>query len=254
VWSLPTPLLKVQLPFRFLSVVYTFAIVLAGLVCWDAHRHGRRVWSGLLVAALAMSLLAGVATLVKASYLDGRPLPPELRAGRYTFEPFIQRLRSEGECPGGDLGGDQRCLERWGSSGGFRGTPEYRLRWAGPGYPDFARIGFEAICASAGLQCSASGHTRTGLAWSISAPAASDVVLPVFHFPGWAVLVDGQRRAHAVDEATGLMRIRIEAGQAQRVEVAWVMSPLERSGVLVSAVALVVLGVSAVWRRRSVVA
>lgn len=250
VWSVPSPLLKVQLPFRFLSVVYTFAIVLAGLACWDAQRQGRRAWSGLLAGVLALSLLAGVATLVKASYLDGSPLPPELRAGRYTFEPFVPQLRAQGECPGGDLGGDQRCLERWASSGGFRGTPEYRLRWAGPSYPDFARSGFEAGCERAGVQCSASRRTRTGLAWSISAPAASDVVLPVFHFPGWAVQVDGTRRAHVIDEATGLMRIRLEAGQAQQVEVVWIMSPLERRGALVSAVALGVLGLWVLMRRR----
>ena len=250
VWTLPTPLLKVQLPFRFLSVVYTFAIVLAGLACWDAQRQGRRVWAGLLAGALALSLLAGVATLVKASYLDGSPLPPELRAGSYTFEPFVQRLHAEGECPGGDLGGDQRCLERWASSGGFRGTPEYRLRWAGPGYPEFARSGFEAVCARAGLQCSAAQRTRTGLAWTISASAASDLVLPVFHFPGWAVQVDGTHRAHVIDEATGLMRIRLEAGQAQQVEVVWGMSPLERRGALVSAAALAVLGLWLVLRRR----
>jgi hypothetical protein len=248
IWALHTPLEKIQLPFRFVSVAYTLGIVAAGLAIAHARPAGRKAWRLALWSVLALSFLAGVLSLVKASYLDGTTLPPQLANDQYTFLPFVQRLHDEGECAGGDSGGDAACLQSWGTSGSFRGTPEYRLKWAGPDYPKYAKAGFAAECAAKGVTCGPQRRTATGLKWKVAAGAPQSLVLPVFHFPSWATEIDGKRVEHTIDPATGLITVAVPAG-THEIQTVWTLSGVERNGLYVSITALLILCAVPVLRR-----
>jgi hypothetical protein len=248
VWAIRTPLEKIQLPFRFVSVAYTLGAVACGLALAHATISERRAWRLALGAMLGITFLAGVLTLVKASYLDGETLPAELANDQYTFLPFIQRLRDEGECPGGDAGGDAACLRSWASSGSFRGTPEYRLKWAGPGYPAYAKAGFAAACKAKGATCEAQQRTPTGIKWVITTDSPQPLVLPLFHFPSWVVKIDGRRVEHVMDPATGLIAVNVPAGKHE-VQSVWRLSSLERYGLYLSVAALMILLAARVMRK-----
>ncbi|MDS4022560.1 MAG: hypothetical protein RKR03_18950 [Candidatus Competibacter sp.] len=248
IWALHTPLEKIQLPFRFISLAYTLGIVAAGLAIAHARPAGRKAWSLALWSILALSFLTGALSLVKASYLDGRKLPPQLANNQYTFLPFVQRLHDEGECAGGEAGGDTACLLSWGPSGSFRGTPEYRLKWAGPNYPKYAKGGFAAECVVKGVACGPQQRTATGLKWEVTSSAPQSLVLPLFHFPSWATEIDGKRVEHTIDPATGLITVEIPAG-TYGIQTVWTLSSIERYGLYLSVAALLIVCAVPMLRR-----
>jgi hypothetical protein len=250
-WSVNTPLLMIQLPFRFVSVAYTMGAVSCGLAMVSARAAGRTAWYFVFGSLLGLCLLASGLSLLKAGYLDGKPLPAALASGDYTFSPFIERLRQVGTCPGVDSTDDAACLEMWAPSGSFRGTPEYRLQWAGPDYASYAKSGFMDECATKGMTCGEQIRTSNGLMWSIDAVAPNTLVLPLFDFPSWSLTIDGQRIEHTRDAATGLIAISVPAG-AHEIEVAWKQSSIERYGLYISILALVMLCVSAIVEKRTI--
>ncbi|MFO1428804.1 MAG: hypothetical protein U1F76_01480 [Candidatus Competibacteraceae bacterium] len=248
VWALHTPLEKIQLPFRFISVAYTLGIVATGLAVAHARPAGRKAWCLALWSVLALSFLAGALTLIKASYLDGKKLPPQLANDQYTFLPFVQRLHDEGACAGGESGGEAACLLSWASSGSFRGTREFTLKSAGPDYPKYAKAGFAAECAAKGMTCGPQQRTATGLKWEVTASAPQSLVLPLFHFPSWVTAIDGRRVEHTIEPATGLIAVAVPAG-THEIQTVWTLSSIERYGVYSSVTALLILCAVSLSRR-----
>lgn len=251
IWSINSPFLMIQLPFRFVSVAYTMGAVACGFAIVSARAAGRRGWCFVLWSLLGLCVLASSLTLFKAAYLDGKPLPEALMSDAYTFSPFIQRLHQVGTCPGVDSTEDAVCLDLWAPSGSFRGTPEYRLKWAGTEYAAYAKSGFTVECANKGMTCGEQTRTSDGLQWSLAAVSPNTLVLPLFDFPSWSITIDGQQTAHTRDEATGLIAVAVPAG-THEIEAVWVLSNAERYGLYISISAVIILCLLAVVDRRAV--
>lgn len=251
-WAVPSPLQKINLPYRFVSVAYAIGPVAAGLALADAQRAGRTGWRNVLGCLLALTFVVGALTLYKASYRDGAPLPPELRADRYTFEAFARRLASEGFTGAGACARtDAECREFVRASGSFGGTPEYLLKWAKPAYADYAKGGFAGECSRRNAVCSNAERSSSGLQWKVTTASDGPLVLPQFHFPAWAVTIDGNPVPHTIDPATGLISVDVPPG-THVIATRWVPTPAERYGAWLSVAALLgLLGVASLRRHRS---
>ena len=246
-WALNTPLGNVNLPFRFVSVVYTLGIVAAGLAVAHARAASREAWCLALGSVLALSFLTGVLTLVKASYLDGTKLPAPVASDEYTFLPYFDLLHDPGfKCVAIHV----ECPQLTPPSGAFRGTPEYRLKWAESekDYVDYAKGGFAAECAAKGVTCGPPQRTATGLKWEVTASAPQSLVLPLFHFPSWATEIDGKRVEHTIDPATGLITVAVPAG-THEIQTVWTLSSVERNGLYLSIAAMLILCTLSLLRR-----
>ena len=238
-WIIDTPLLKIQLPYRFVSVAFVIGIVVSAAAIAHAARLGRRRWVYAMSAGLALTALMGCATLIKATYIDGTALPVEILQDEYTFRPFERKfLQSDynGQCPSNDTACEQ--LSR--AAGGFRGVPEYRLQWAGPDYLAYAKRGFAAECQANNVTCGVTARTSDGLEWSTVSQQTATLRLPVFHFPSWTVLLDGNLIDHDIDPATGLISVHLPTGRHE-IRVSWKQTKVERYSLYLSLIAAVLL-------------
>lgn len=203
IWSLHTPLLKVQYPSRFLAPA-SVAGGLASLFCIArAVRLGRPVW--LPAGPLVLSIAFTVALYGQIGLIDGVP------AGR----------------PDSQMGPHQ-------------GLPEYLPATAGPGWRGYLdRGGLASECAAQQAVCSAVGAPRAP-AWRIEASRPARIVLPLFAFPTFTVSIDDQPQPMAFDGASGLFVVELQPG-LHRITTAQRPLQSERIGLAISLVSLLLL-------------
>ena len=211
-WTLDTPLRNVQFPHRFITVTTILAPMLAlPALAWSLRR-GAAAWA--LAGVLAAHVALAVVIVAKTGLIDGQ---------RITVVP-------------------DRLLP-------YTGLDEYRVRGAGPDWPAYAqRGGFAAECARVGVACSAMTREGRAMTWRVDAPAAAELVLPVFAFPALHPGVNGASAAQRADPATGLIVVDVPAG-ISTVSVAWWMLPTEKLGLALSTLAVLGLAGVAIWRR-----
>lgn len=246
-WLPDTPLRKIQFPFRFISIVSIAGVVLCCLAAETAARQHRARWRALFGVLLMLALVLSALLFVRASYIDGHPLPVAIRDNQHTFLKFQQTFLTTGEhgrCPDGDT----LCAETRRQANSFMGLPEYTIATQGAHWLDFARYGLERDCAAERRNCLELPRTGSGRHWQITLPAAGDVRLPQFDFPAWQVLVDGLPVAHRTDPATGVIAVPLSSG-SHTVSIVWRRLAAEWVGILVSAASLLGI-VGLLWRRR----
>lgn len=223
-WTFEWPLLRIQLPYRFLSVGYVMVIVIGVVGAQVAGNVGRRGWAaGLVRSVLAIGVL-GLLIAAKATYLDGGPLPSTVVKDEYTFTHLSKWTRT----PNGGFRCDLApadCEELPFSAGAFRGTSEYLTRFAPPAWVDYAIAGFEKECQNDGARCGPAHHVANTVTWKIEALADTTVHLPVFYFPMWALERDGQPVPMQYDTKNGLMQVNLPAGPHE-VRLIWTETPL----------------------------
>jgi len=109
-----------------------------------------------------------------------------------------------------------------------------------------------AVVTTDGAPADAIRSTRrsaspAGQRWDLTASRAVTVALPLLHWPGWQVLLNGQAWPSWPHPASGWIALAVPAGSHQ-VEVRWVDTPLTRSAELASALAWLGL---AIWQIRA---
>lgn len=134
-------------------------------------------------------------------------------------------------------------------SGRF-GQPEYLLAVRGPGFIDYAKGGaLDADCARLRIACRDVVRSSHAFAATIDTPRAISLRLPVFAFPAWQASVDGQPRAYRADKDTGVITLDLAPG-VHAVQLHFGRLPAETTGYWISAAALLILLVLAVFARR----
>lgn len=238
-WRYDWALTRIQLPYRFLSVIYAVGTVASGILLAKAMARGQRPWTWVFSGLLALTIGLGAAAAYKATYIDGARLSKEVQEGDYSFRPFEKAFRespTKGDCKEGDTACRAVAL----AAGSFRGVGEYRTMWRGPEAMQFSRGGFEEECAALGSPCKLVAATGNLRSWQISVKSDQSVRLPVYHFPGWQVRVDGQPVAHTIDARTGVIEVPLKAG-SHEVMVHWVATPTEVAGWYITAASAFVL-------------
>jgi len=249
-WTVESPLLRIQLPYRFLSVAYVMVIVIGALLIPAARASGRRGWQrGLGVAVAAVGVL-GLFIAGKSSYLDGGRLLPAMANNHYTFEllPQWSRTPEGGFACSADV---RTCRSLPISAGSFRGTPEYETKLLKPAYIDYAVGGFAQECRSHQARCGPARYVANTVAWAIDMPADGSLRLPVFLWPNWSVQVDGRVEPAVHDPDTGLIQVRLAAG-VHEVRLEWVETPVFTVARWVSIASLLLWGGLALAARRRV--
>ncbi|HQA10633.1 hypothetical protein [Zoogloea sp.] len=238
-WIFQNPISQINLPFRFVSLSYTLTAVAMGLTLVHAQAAGRRRWAIGLAGMMGLSILFGVAALLKGAYADGKPLMPEMRNEQYTYGPAKARFSSPGyleRCSGNKA----ECVRHDLSSGSFAGLPEYRLMWASAGSETFAHRGFAAYCQDHAISCSEPRRQGSGIDVMIGSNKPVAVTLPIFYYPAWQVTVSGKEVAVDAAPESGLLRVPVEAGNHE-VSVRWKTTDIEKTGQRISLVTLLLL-------------
>jgi hypothetical protein len=97
---------------------------------------------------------------------------------------------------------------------------------------------FAGECARLGVQCEAAPSRRTHRYEAVIATGTNVTVrLPLFGFPAWKILVDGEQKPLELDRDTGLIVATLTPGR-HSVAVVWDGLPPEKTGLLISAIAL----------------
>ncbi len=249
-WLIDSPLLKIQLPYRFISVLFFVAAFGCLVMSEHARDMGDLKWSRALWLPVVFVALVSALVFAKTAILDGNPLPPALAANEYSFTANRLEFQATGKtdlCSSPDVD----CKGKNWAAGTFRGVPEYELKWAGRDYLDYARGGLAAECVRRGLACSTGVRNGDGgMIWSMQGDGDTGVVLPLFDFPSWQLSVDGATIKHTRDSVTGLVEIQLAAGK-HRVEARWAPSEREQRGRLIAAVfAAITLVLLVINRRR----
>jgi hypothetical protein len=213
-WLLNTPLRMVQFPHRFIYVTSATGLVANVLALWDLQRARQARLQQLIVALpLVLGLAATGLLSVKMLVIDGKP----------------HRLSVDETAP-------------------YAGQAEYRLATQGDHWMDYYRAGgLAAECREKMLDCQTVERNSRFQAWSVSGPRPAHLRLPLLAFPAWQVTIDGAAAANGVDPATGLISVDLPAG-THRIEVVWRRLGVERAGLGVTALAILVLVIVAVRR------
>jgi hypothetical protein len=208
-YALLRPMQTLQFPFRFLPL----AAILAGLafvlhLCEGGWRDAARPMR-IVAVLLVLGHAAQSAYVEWDVYRYGKHLPSRdsYMAGRF-------------------------------------GQPEYLLAVRGPLWDDYTKNGMLAgECARLQIRCEEPAprltHAYTAV---IDTPRTVTLRLPMVAFPAWGLVVDGAPQALRADPDTGLVRVDLTPGR-HAVGLRWVGLPAERTGWLITLVALVALAV-----------
>lgn len=127
---------------------------------------------------------------------------------------------------------------------GVFGQPEYQTASRGPQWRDYLEQGgFAAECARREVTCreaAVSGNDWTALLTVPDSAAITQLVLPRFAFPTWAISINGQFQTWTIDQATGLIQVNLSPG-TWRLAVRWKPSTEEHAGLLISLFAAAML-------------
>lgn len=120
-----------------------------------------------------------------------------------------------------------------------RGQAEMKPATAGDAWRKYLdQGGWETDCSSLKLSCVRSVTKTHHKVWVVEATTDIQALrLPMFWFPGWEFLVNGEAVTPSVDQDTGLPTIALRPGKSA-IEARWVGIPQERSGAAISLVAL----------------
>jgi hypothetical protein len=213
-WLLDTPLRMVQFPHRFVYVTSVTGIVANVLALWDLQRT-RQPWLRKLVVVLPLGLSFAATTLLSAKMLliDGKP----------------HHLSVDNTTP-------------------YLGLAEYRLASQGEHWADYARAGgLAAECGEKMMICHAIETNSRLQAWNVSSSQPAHLRLPLLAFPAWQVTIDGTVAAYTADAATGLISVDLPTG-THRVAASWKRLNVERAGIVISGLAVLVLTILALRR------
>ncbi|HOB46353.1 MAG TPA: hypothetical protein PKM60_09295 [Zoogloea sp.] len=249
-WTVESPLLRIQLPYRFLSVAYVMVIVIGALLIEATQASGRSGWRRGMAFAIAAVGVLGLFIAGKSNYLDGGPLVPAMANDQYTFELLPQWSRT----PDGGFACSaetRACRFLPLSAGSFRGTPEYETKLLKPAYIDYAVGGFAQECRSHQAHCGPARYVANTVAWSIDMSSDGSLRLPVFLWPNWSVQVDGGVEPAVHDPDTGLILVRLGTG-THEVRLEWVDTPMFAVARWVSIISLVLWGCLALAAKRRV--
>lgn len=206
-YALLRPMQTLQFPFRFLPL----AAILAGIafvlhLCEGGWRNAARP-----MRIVAMLLVLGYAA--QSLYVEwdvyryGKHLPSRdsYMAGRF-------------------------------------GQPEYLLAVRGPHWDDYIKNGkLAGECARLQIRCDEPApHLTHAYAAVIDTPRAVTLRLPMFAFPAWGLSVDGAPQALRADPDTGLVLVDLAPGR-HAVGLHWAGLPAERTGWVITLIALVAL-------------
>lgn len=130
------------------------------------------------------------------------------------------------------------------------GQPEYIPAVRGPDWKQYLESDkLVGECRRLQVACSDTRHRTHDFSTRIKAPTPVEVRLPILAFPAWQLTVDGNPVALASDRATGLVLVKLPAGEHQIV-LTWTRLPAEVIGWWLSALAcLVLLGLLVLGRR-----
>ncbi len=213
-WLMHTPLRMVQFPHRFIYVASATGLIANVLVVSDLQRAGHARFQKLVMAfPLALSLGATGLLSAKMLLIDGKPL--YLSVHETTLYP---------------------------------GQAEYRLATQGKHAQDYYRAGgLAAECQAKTLVCRTVEANSRLQTWRISGLRQTELRLPLFAFPAWQLRVDGAPVSAHTDPATGLLSVNLPAGSHQ-VAASWKRLGVERVGLAISGLTVLVLAVVAVRR------
>jgi 6-pyruvoyl-tetrahydropterin synthase related domain len=217
-WLMDTPLRMVQFPHRFIYVTSATGLVANLLALWDLqHKAQARLRKFVVALPLALGLACTGLLSAKMLLIDGKPH---------------------------HLSVDETAL--------YPGQAEYRLADQGAHWQDYYRAGgLAAECREKTLDCRAIKTNSRLQAWNVSGSQPAHLRLPLLAFPAWQVTVDGRAIPSAADPATGLISVDLPAG-THRVVASWKRLGVERAGLVITALAVLVLVIVA-SRRGSVV-
>lgn len=249
IWTFPNPISQINLPYRFVSVLYTAIIFVSGLLLCHAFQNGNRRWALSILGAMGLSIILGLSALYKASYIDGSDLPQELAQNQYTYQNVKENFKQPDyfeRC----AKNEKECVNNHISAAGFKGVTEYLLKWAGTDYIEFAQKDYEEYCVESGITCQNPKRKESGLLFKFITPAQTTIILPVFYYPAWKVSMEGGRDIPiTIDEATGLMTIDLPPGD-HTVTLYWSKTLIEIIGIYTSTFTFGALLIYALWRRR----
>jgi hypothetical protein len=235
-WALLTPLQQVQFPWRLVGLIVTIWVA---LLAWQL-----RPLAG-VVAKRAVGLTIGCVALMGSAALW---VPLSAAAANTAWlDPHYRWLRLHAALPGPRAPSVFQPPEYVPSAARMAGwqhnaaVSDARLR---------AALERSAAASPVAVEREASGGFR--LHGRLDQPAI--VLLPQFAFPGWTAVAAAGGAVIGADEATGLLRLEIAAGEVA-VRVARGQLPAERRGWLASGLAggvwaLLVLGALLAARRR----
>lgn len=216
-YALLGPMQTLQFPFRFLPL----AAILAGIafvlhLCEGGWRDAARPMR-ILAVLLALGYAAQSLYVEWDVYRYGKPLPSrdKYMAGRF-------------------------------------GQPEYLVAAHGPDWEAYIKNGkLAGECARLQISCDEPAPRLTH-AYSavIDTPRAVTLRLPMFAFPAWGLSVDGAPQALRPDPDTGLVLVDLAPGR-HAVGLRWVDLPAERTGRVITLIALIALAALLFLQRRA---
>ena len=113
--------------------------------------------------------------------------------------------------------------------------PEYSTVQDDTGWLDYVeKGGFSQHCLDLNLVCTES-EPRAARQWDVQAHQDQEILLPIFHFPGWTISLNGKEAAYTLDETTGLVRMQVHAG-SNRIEARWSSLRSEQIGLVLFAI------------------
>lgn len=249
IWTFQNPISQINLPYRFVSVLYTAITFVSGLLLCHAFKNGNRLWALSILGAMGFSIIMALGALYKASYIDGSDIPQEVVQNQYTFQSQKENFKQPGYFARCEQN-VEKCISYHQSTAGFRGLPEYSLKWAGTDYVAFAQKNYEEYCLESGITCQQPKRKGSGLLFKFLTPAQTSIILPVFYYPGWKVSMEGGNDIPtAIDEATGLMAIDLPPGD-HIVTLYWSKTLIEIIGIYTSVFIFSALLIFALWRHR----
>lgn len=209
------PLRKVQYPYRFLCVAAPAATIAGVLALWGVVRQEQRLGWRVVFALPLIGSAALFGFLQMAIFSQGSHplLSPKLLRAHF-------------------------------------GAPEYYTASRKPGWVAYVNSGgMHGACTRAGGSGSVLVDRTHEKRWLVVARSDMTLPLPVFAYPAWSISVDGQPRPSATDPTTGLLAVRLPAGE-HTIRVVWSGLPEERAGLTI--VLLTAAFIAGVFLRRGV--
>lgn len=118
--------------------------------------------------------------------------------------------------------------------------------WVGKDWKDYVNNGgFTGECARKQIECKTLVSKSQDRAWLIRSNSPTTVNLPIFFMPTWSGKVNDMKLEIAPDKNTGLISIQVPQGD-NIVEINWKGLAIERTGLAVSLITLLVISMT--WR------
>ena len=92
-------------------------------------------------------------------------------------------------------------------------------------------------------------RTPTRLEATVNASGGAELELPLSHFPGWVVRIDGMQIPLEAPSSSGRIRVSVGAG-AHRLEAVFARTPVRWAADAISLTALLFTIVVAIWMRK----